>query len=180
MLQEKHKTPLKYLGICFDTCHIALQYEDLQQSLDLLYYNKIAIHKIQISSVLSTQITGAKQSERLRAFDDGIYLHQTRIKTKQQEYLFYKDLPIALKENPHAIGEWRIHCHLPLHFKSHNNLQSTSHLLTEDFFLKAFEYCPHFEIETYTFNVLPHYKEKNIIDCILQEFDFCFKKLKLK
>ena len=179
-LQEQYKKTLKYLGICFDTCHIALQYEDLQESLGLLYHNKVAIHKIQISSVLSIKIHKEKQSEKLRAFDDGVYLHQTRIKTNAQELLFYKDLPIALEENPNAIGEWRVHCHVPLHFNSNDELQSTSNLLTTDFFNKAFEYCPHFEIETYTFNVLPNYKEKDIIDCISQEFDFCFKKLKLK
>ena len=142
----------KYLGVCLDTCHMALQFETPLESLNKFIEAGINISKIQVSSVLSFQ-NDSKNSDLLKKFDDGVYLHQTRI-MNNGELSSYPDLPEAISDNQG--GEWRIHCHVPLYFQSNDEgLSSTSNLLTKEFFEKAFTHCQNIEVETYTFSVLP-------------------------
>ena len=163
----------KYLGVCLDTCHMALQFETPQESLEKFITAKINISKIQISSVLSYQNDTGK-SELLRKFDDGVYLHQTRIQ-QDKEVLSYPDLPEALEANHY--GEWRIHCHVPLYFQSNDEgLSSTSDLLDESFLEQAFKHSQNIEVETYTFSVLPDQSD-SVEDAISKELLWILNKL---
>ena len=175
LLKKAYKKNLKFLGLCFDTCHFALQYEDLKQSLECLYRANIPISKIQISSVL--RLKNHKYKKSLKIFDEGVYLHQTRVKLPDGNVKKFKDLPQALENTESLNGEWRVHCHVPLTFQdSPKGFSSTSYLLNNDFFSFIWTKFPHFEIETYTYFILPNYKESEIVNTIVSEYNFVFEK----
>ena len=71
----------------------------------------------------------------------------------------YRDLSTALASVDilkDAGEEWRVHFHVPLHFRGDEALQSTREEISTGFFEKAMASgCEHFEIETYTFHVFP-------------------------
>ena len=145
-----------HLGVCLDTCHAALQFEDPAESLRLYQAEGIRVPKIQISSALSIENTeGALES--LRPFAEPVYLHQVKARLASGQILSWTDLPQALTALP-SIGpaEIRVHFHVPLHFTSAGPLHSTAPLLSSDF-LSRIPSLPetHLEIETYTWDVLP-------------------------
>lgn len=151
LMKENADLAKRHLGVCVDTCHMALQFENPLESIQKIASNEILIPKIQISSVLKYQ--NENSADVLKKYDDGVYLHQTLVKHKDQIQRF-KDLPDALKKNPQ--GEWRVHCHVPLYFdKNNEGIQSTSDFCTKEFIAESAKFTDHFEIETYTFSVLP-------------------------
>lgn len=136
----------QHLGVCFDTCHLAVQFEDLRSSLRRLKAAGVLISKVQISAALATN--DAKQLERFR---DDVYLHQRRGRG----------------------DEIRSHFHVPLDWKGTGALRSTTDQLTPAFFADAAKLCRHFEIETYTFHVLPAALRRGGVDASLtREFNF--------
>jgi len=145
-----------HLGVCLDTCHAALQFEDPAECLQLYEREGIRVPKIQISSALSTDNTPAAL-EALRPFVEPVYLHQVKARLPGGEILSWTDLPEAL-EALRAIGpaEVRVHFHVPLHFTGDGPLRSTAPLLAPAF-LTRIPHLPqtHLEIETYTWDVLP-------------------------
>ncbi|MCM8536692.1 MAG: metabolite traffic protein EboE [Lentisphaeraceae bacterium] len=163
----------RYLGICLDTCHMALQFEKPIDSLNRFIEANVTLPKIQISSVLSYKNKG--NIDPLRKYDEQVYLHQTLVQNEEGEIQQYSDLNLAIDDNP--AGEWRVHFHVPLYFEENSQgLRSTSHLIDQEFMQKAFKHCRHLETETYTFGVLPNAIE-NVNKSIAQEFDFVLKKL---
>jgi hypothetical protein len=144
----------RYLGICLDVCHVALQFEDPVTALHRLQQAGIGVPKIQISAALEIADPTPSDIQKLQAFDDGIYLHQTRVRDGGESIKRFADLPEALTARP--AGKWRIHFHVPLHFQSAGHrLRSTAALLNDDFFRQALKSTTHFETETYTYDVLP-------------------------
>lgn len=144
----------RYLGICLDVCHAAMQFEDPAVALTRLNQAEIHVPKIQVSAALDVVNPEVPDLSYLKAFDDGIYFHQTRVRKENEPLLRYADLPEALADRPH--GHWRVHFHVPLHFKAPGtNVHSTAALLDEDFFRQALLSTTHFETETYTYAVLP-------------------------
>ncbi len=145
-----------HLGVCLDTCHAALQFEDPAESLRQYEAEGIRVPKIQISSALSTENTPAAL-EALRPFAEPVYLHQVKARLPDGQILSWTDLPAALDALP-ALGhaEVRVHFHVPLHFTSAGPLHSTAPQLTPAF-LSRISHLPetHLEIETYTWDVLP-------------------------
>jgi sugar phosphate isomerase/epimerase len=134
-----------HLGVCLDTCHAALQFEDPAHSLRLYEAEGIRVPKIQISSALST-VNSPAALDALRPFDEPVYLHQVKAR-----------LPAALDALPSlGAAEVRVHFHVPLHFTESGPLHSTGAELTPDF-LTRIAHLPqmHLEIETYTWDVLP-------------------------
>ena len=141
-----------HLGVCLDTCHVALQFEDPAESLRRYEAAGIRVPKIQISSALRTNSPDA-----LRPFAEPVYLHQVKARTAGGDILSWNDLPPALEELPSiAAEEIRVHFHVPLHFDGAGPLHSTGALLTPEF-LSSISSNPltHLEIETYTWDVLP-------------------------
>ncbi len=144
----------RYLGICLDVCHAAMQFEDPAVALKRLKQAGIHVPKIQVSAALEVVNPKDPELSYLEAFDDGIYFHQTRIRKENKALLRYTDLPEALADRPH--GHWRVHFHVPLHFKaSGTSVNSTAALLDADFFRQALLSTSHLETETYTYAVLP-------------------------
>jgi len=145
-----------HLGVCLDTCHTALQFEDPAESLRLYESAGIRVPKIQISSALRTANSPAAL-DALRPFAEPVYLHQVKARTPAGEILSWTDLPQALANLPATPAEEvRIHFHVPLHFTRSGPLTSTASLLTADFLTNiSRDPLMHLEIETYTWDVLP-------------------------
>lgn len=144
----------RYLGICLDVCHSAMQFEDPAVALGRLKQAGIHVPKIQISAALEVENPRGPDLSYLEAFDDGIYFHQTRVRKENAPLLRYTDLPDALADRPN--GHWRVHFHVPLHFSAPGtNVRSTAALLDAAFFRQALLSTTHLEAETYTYAVLP-------------------------
>ena len=145
-----------HLGVCLDTCHAALQFEDPMECLRQYETEGIGVPKIQISSALRTDVS-ASAFDALRAFAEPVYLHQVKAQLPDGRIIGWNDLPEALNDLPGSgAREVRIHFHVPLHFTSSGPLNSTGALLTPEF-LNYISRDPlsHLEIETYTWDVLP-------------------------
>lgn len=150
----------EHIGVCYDTCHQAVQFEDAEESLAALSSAGIRIHKMQLSSAIEFPADPGAASRPLReAFVEPKFLHQTRV--KRPEGIFdLDDLPQALNAGPGLYAHpWRVHYHVPVHADS--LLDNPAIGTTRDEMLKAMRYalkhdlCSHFEVETYTWSVLP-------------------------
>lgn len=145
-----------HLGVCFDTCHLALQFEDLARSLARLQEAGVGVSKVQISSALTAD-AAARAAGALSGFVDPMYLHQVKwLGPGGVESCRDLDEALARAAGGGMEGEWRVHFHVPLYFTGRDGLGTTAHALTPDFFaaLRAGA-CEHLEMETYTFSVLP-------------------------
>jgi hypothetical protein len=145
-----------HLGVCFDVCHSAVEFEDPVQAMRQLRADGICIPKIQLSSAVRIPDMRADLLPALHMFDDAVYLHQVVVQS--QGLTRFLDLPQAMAayEAGQANGEWRVHCHVPV-FLEHAGAIST----TQAQLLQTLQGCKlegfssHLEVETYTWDVLP-------------------------
>ena len=169
----------RHLGVCFDTCHAALQFEDLAQAYRRYRDAGIRVPKIQISSALRTG-GGPAALAALAPFAEPVYLHQTLARTRAGGTLFWPDLAPALEALPSvAAEEIRVHFHVPLHFEEAGPLGSTAPCITPEFLgLLRGGASPHLEIETYTWDVLPRdLRAGSLEHSIAQEFAWVLRRL---
>jgi sugar phosphate isomerase/epimerase len=150
------ETLRRHLGVCYDVCHGAVEYEEPAAALRLLRAHGISIPKIQLSSAMRIPDMHADLLPDLERFDTGVYLHQVVAGEDRRER--YTDLPDAFRalRHGHARGEWRIHCHVPVFLPRAGEIGSTQADLVAT--LKALRrepFSPHLEVETYTWDVLP-------------------------
>jgi hypothetical protein len=168
----------RYIGICFDTCHASVQYEAPRTALTKLAAAGITITKVQVSSALRCTWKSTADNQPLRylleELCDPVYLHQVREKTLDGCIHNFSDLPEALarQERPEE-GQWRIHFHVPV-FLDRYGLLSSTHKETAEYIRLCLEnnWCDHFEIETYTWDVLPPDLKTGLVHSIAQEFDW--------
>ena len=66
----------RHVGICYDVCHAAVEFEDPAQSIARLRSAGIGIFKLQLSAALKVPRVDRETVARLERFDDGVYLHQ--------------------------------------------------------------------------------------------------------
>lgn len=176
---ENASVILDRVGVCFDTCHLAVQFEGLSESAARLRNAGISIAKVQASNALRV-LNPPTAMQDLQAYCDEVYLHQTKSRSEFGGILSYADLPNALQSSDNFEGaEWRIHFHVPLFFESLGNLASTGSCLDEQFFaLLRYGLTPHVEIETYTYDVLPPELQSNdVVDHLEAEFDWMLRRL---
>lgn len=163
----------RHLGVCIDTCHAALQFEDPAEVLNRYRGEGIRISKIQLSAALEVSNTEAARMA-LRAYDEPVYLHQVRARTMDGKILRWNDLPDALASLPRQpmAEAVRVHYHVPLFWKGAPPLDTTAVCLDQNFRdAMSAGACSHVEIETYTFDVLPDaLKAGSIEESIAREF----------
>jgi sugar phosphate isomerase/epimerase len=155
-----------HIGACLDTCHAALVFEDPAETIAAYQAAGVRISKIQISAALETANTEAGRMA-LRPFDEPVYLHQVKGQHMDGTLQSWRDLPDALVALPRQpmIDTVRIHFHVPLFWNGDGPLASTTPTLTPAFWQAARAgACPHLEIETYTFDVLPEAMRTGGID----------------
>ena len=146
-----------HVGVCFDVCHSAVEFEDPAKALHDLKQAGIAIPKIQLSSAVRIPQMTAGQLPTVQGFDDAVYLHQVVVE-QSGVITRYVDLPEALTafHAGQAQGEWRVHCHVPVFLQEAGAISTTQAQL-----LQTLEACKregfssHLEVETYTWDVLP-------------------------
>jgi hypothetical protein len=147
----------RHLGVCFDTCHVALQFEDPAQALKTYLAEGIRISKVQLSSAIHAHNT-AEAREALQPFAEPVYLHQVKGRDRNGKVHSWVDLPAALGELEARpdVEDIRVHFHVPLFFTGTGPISSTSGTLCPEFFREIHRKATsHLEIETYTFDVLP-------------------------
>jgi sugar phosphate isomerase/epimerase len=147
----------RHVGICYDICHGAVEFEDPQAAFAKLQEAGIRIAKLQLSSALRLPEVDAASERMLAAFDDGVYLHQV-VQSRAGTITRWADLGPALAalRTGEAGGEWRVHCHVPVFLEKAGAFHSTQPTLKAALACtRAGFVAPHLEVETYTWDVLP-------------------------
>ena len=169
----------RHLGVCLDTCHVALQFESPLVALRRYRAAGIRVSKIQLSAALET---AAASADALRPFDEPVYLHQTKARFMNGELLAWPDLPDALPAiaQSESLETVRVHFHVPLFWEGGAPLRSTATDLSAEFFREACAATEHLEVETYTFAVLPEaMRAGGVVDCICREIEWVQRKISL-
>lgn len=183
---EHHHDPRidEFLGVNYDTCHLAIEFEEAAHALGLLQQHKIKLSKVHLSNALRVTPTPAAR-ESLSAYAEDIYLHQTVVRREDGARVIYRDLKDALAYEPvpavPEASEWRIHFHIPLHSPPTDRFGNTAdHLLqTLDVLAADPARCPHLEMETYTWEVLPEeMKNRSVVDQLVAEYEWTLAALK--
>jgi Xylose isomerase-like TIM barrel len=167
-----------HLGVNYDACHFAVEYEDPLESLRALQAAGIRISKLHLSSALRC-VPASESKARLRSFADDIYLHQVIARTPDGALRRYKDLPLALAQDEPA-EEWRIHFHVPLYAEVREPLSTTiDHVTgTLDWLAMNPRGCSHLEMETYTWEVLPRpLRSATLADQLTREYEWVLARL---
>lgn len=165
----------RHLGVCYDVCHQAVEFEDVQRSIQDLSKAQIRINKVHITCALRLESPASNLAarEQLSNFVEQRYLHQT-FASNGDGTVSITDLSKEFCEAPPqefaSADEWRIHFHVPVNEDSVGELKTTRNDLKRA--LKAvadLEYAPHLEVETYTWNVLPDTEHVSLVDGLVQE-----------
>jgi hypothetical protein len=171
----------EHLGVNYDTCHFAVEFEEPQNALACLVNYGIKISKIHLSSALKVRPT-PEACEALRPFAEDTYLHQVVERDEAGNRAIYRDLPDALAaanrlraNGDWPVPEWRIHFHVPLHAPAAAPFENTNdHLLgVLDLLGGNPGICSHLEMETYTWEVLPpELKAQSVVDQLAAEYEW--------
>jgi sugar phosphate isomerase/epimerase len=164
----------RHIGVCYDVCHAAVEFEDPKASIGKLRAAGIRIAKLQLSSALKVAALDAQSAQQLAAFAEPVYLHQVVQKSNGTLRRFV-DLPQALAEAGGATGaEWRVHFHVPVFLPQMTHFGTTQSFLAEILALhRAEPISPHLEVETYTWDVLPEsYRNVALSSAIARELNW--------
>lgn len=146
-----------YLGVCFDTAHLSVEFENLAESVRQFTAADIPIGKCQISAALECDDTEAARTV-LAHYAEGVYLHQTIRRDSTGQLTYFGDLPPALDTPITAGSVLRTHFHVPLFENGNADLRTTANDLHHPAFRTALAEngCSQFEVETYTWDVWCH------------------------
>ena len=170
----------RHLGLCYDVCHAAVEFEDPAGSIALLRDADIPVHKLQLSSALRVPQGNPEARAALAAFNEPTYLHQLISRSADGTLRRFVDLPDALAEGGAADGdEWRVHFHVPLFIDTLPVFGTTQGFLSEILAIhRKTPISPHLEIETYTWDVLPpEMRTSSVEDAIARELRWVLAEL---
>lgn len=172
----------RHLGVCFDACHMAVEFEEPAAALAQLAAAEIAVVKVQISAGMVAALgpDDAAIQDALASFADDVYLHQV-VERREGVLHRFVDLPQALAT---AAGdreprEWRVHFHVPLFREALGVVRSTQPwVATLLAALHRQAYDGHLEIETYTWDVLPaSFRGEPVERAVARELDWVLERL---
>jgi len=153
----------EYIGLCFDVCHQAVEFEDVEESLEQIVQRGIRINKVHITNAVELLNPSENMAGRqaLRQFVEPRYLHQTyarfsdgRIETRLD--LALDDIDCQPADDFMKAESWRVHFHVPIFAESLGALRTTRPELAVALRkIAALSYAPHLEVETYTWPVMP-------------------------
>ncbi|MDR7304171.1 metabolite traffic protein EboE [Haloactinomyces albus] len=168
-----------HLGVCLDTCHLAVAFENPRQALHDLTAAGLPVVKAQASCAL--EVPDPHQPEAraaLESFAEPRFLHQTREATNGRPH-GVDDLDAALgtAEGLPGYQPWRVHFHVPLHADPPPPLATTRPVLVSSLdTLLGGETARtrHVEVETYTWDVLPERQrpQGGLVEGIAAELDW--------
>jgi sugar phosphate isomerase/epimerase len=170
----------RHLGVCYDVCHGALQYEEPAAAFLRLSKAGIRVAKLQLSSALRVSRVSETTQKDLAAFDDGVYLHQV-VQQQNGTLTRFVDLDPAFEalRAGQAGGEWRVHCHVPIFLPTAGAFDSTQKTLRSALAcIPSGFVAPHLEVETYTWDVLPPaLRQGDRADAIAREMKWVMQEL---
>ncbi|MGB7768457.1 MAG: metabolite traffic protein EboE [Verrucomicrobiia bacterium] len=177
----------EHLGVNYDTCHFAVNFEEPQNAIPCLHHHGIRISKIHVSSALKVRPT-AEARAALAAFADDVYFHQVVIRRPDGQRVIYTDLDEALAGEPYEaqdtsfenLPEWRIHYHIPLHTPAAPPFETTNdHLLAVlDLLAENPALCSHLEMKTHVWEVLPpELKSRSVAEQLAAEYKWLLPQL---
>jgi sugar phosphate isomerase/epimerase len=165
------------IGLNYDACHLALEYDDAAASLDALRTAGIRISKIHLSSALALDPREPSALAAIRSFDEPVYFHQVLLRSEAGEITRFPDLPDFFAAADGGLDlttseEMRVHFHIPLDAEPKSPLRSTRDQTREVLRWRAAnpQSCPHYEIETYTWGVLPDGLQRPVEEQIAGEY----------
>jgi sugar phosphate isomerase/epimerase len=172
------ETLRRRIGVNYDACHFALEYDEARPSLDALVAAGIRISKIHLSSALALDPNDPQALAAIRQFDEPVYFHQALLKNHDGSIRRFTDLPdffsavadgqLDLK----ASAAMRVHFHIPLDGEPAAPLRSTRDQTREVLAWRKNHpaACHHYEIETYTWQVLPAELQRPVEQQICGEY----------
>jgi hypothetical protein len=167
-----------HIGVCHDVCHSAVMFEEQSKAIGEFSSSEIRIGKVQVSSAVAVDFDSGTDEERmakrqqLASFAEPKYLHQTSVRIGDQT-TFYEDLHLALAaQGQHPQGQWRVHFHVPIFSESLDLIGTTQSDIQRcvEAIKESGQPIPHFEVETYAWNVLPdRLREDSLANGIAKE-----------
>ena len=158
---EEAETILRrHIQICYDVCHFAVVYEKPADTFRLWKEANIKIGKVQISAALKAEFPDThderiKIEKAFEGLNESTYLHQVVAKNADGNLAHYNDLPEALNHiKDEGVAEWRTHFHVPIFIDKYDVLRSTRSTIEEVLHYEGYV-SDHWEVETYTWEVLP-------------------------
>ncbi|WP_067970582.1 metabolite traffic protein EboE [Nocardiopsis trehalosi] len=152
--------PPDRIGVCLDTCHLAVAFEEPGAALDRLTAAGLPVVKLQASAAVEVPDPAAAEGRAaLAPFAEDRFLHQVR-EHAGGAVTARDDLPEALggADPLPGAGPWRVHFHVPLHTPLAPPLRGTGDHLAATLghvFGGPAPLTDHVEAETYTWSVLP-------------------------
>ncbi len=169
-----------HLGMVYDICHQAVEYEDIGTSLGRLADAGVPVFKLQEAAAVRVPEVTQATVDALRGFADTVYLTQTveRRNGELTHYLNLEDAFDAWERDP-GPREWRTHFHVPVFLDDLGDFRTTRFAIEDALaFHKQYKLSPHLEIETYTWDVLPdHLKTGDIVDYVTLEIEWVREQL---
>ncbi|TXK10103.1 metabolite traffic protein EboE [Microbacterium hatanonis] len=172
-----HLTADGLLGLCLDTCHLAVSFADPTAAVAAAERAGVRIVKVQASVALEVTDPSADGTlEALAPFAEARYVHQVRARPAASVPEFAADdLPEVLAADPAWPTDrpWRVHVHIPLHATPAPPLRATTEVLRAA--VDAVLQTPHgrdahLDVETYTWTVLPdHLQPDSLVEGIAAE-----------
>ncbi|MGE5193971.1 MAG: metabolite traffic protein EboE [Deltaproteobacteria bacterium] len=152
----------RHLGLCYDVCHQAVEFEDVPFSIRKLAAAGVRINKVHITCAIELESPRENEAGRraLADYAEERYLHQTFARTRTGAILRQIDLSGRLALDPppdfRDAEAWRIHFHVPVNAERLGPLRTTRNELRQALeTIAGLDYAPHLEVETYTWEVLP-------------------------
>lgn len=188
-LHDQAQCPLiltNRIGLNFDSCHFAVEFDDATPSLDTIAAAGIRLSKIHLSNALSLNPRNPTAIDAIRGFDEPTYFHQVIASRPDATLARFCDLPdflAALDSGALSSAEFveaRVHFHIPLDAQPAPPLSST-HTHVEETLAWCQRHpaaCHHFEIETYTWGVLPGNLQRPVVEQIAAEYRWVLGQLK--
>jgi len=168
----------RHIGLCYDVCHQAVEFEDIPKSIGAINSAGIRINKVHITCAIhiDNPAENLEAREALAQYVEPRYMHQTMALAADGEVLRIPDLTtdVVLNSDDDSpflnATAWRVHYHVPVDAESLGPLGTTRGELKSALKTVAdLEYAPHLEVETYTWEVLPDGNSTNLVDGLTNE-----------
>jgi hypothetical protein len=174
-ISEANEALRRHLGIVYDICHQAVEYENISESLQKLVDAGVPIFKLQEAAALYMPEVNQGVVDTLKRYAKTIYLTQTLEKKngKMTRYLNVDDAIAAFEKAP-GPREWRTHIHVPVFLDDLGQFRTTRFAIADALrFHKQKPLSRHLEVETYTWDMLPEsLKTGDIVEYVCRELDW--------
>ncbi len=166
----------RHLGIVYDICHQAVEYENISESLQKLVDAGVPVFKLQEAAALYVPEVTQGAVDTLKRYAKTIYLTQTMEKRNGtiNRYLNVDDAIAAFEKDPNGPREWRTHIHVPVFLDDLGQFRTTRFAIEDALkFHKQKPLSRQLEIETYTWDMLPDsLKTGDIVDYVSREIEW--------